>query len=100
MCADVGTINSQTLSELFAVTAAANHFHQVSWQEEQKPDRPKQVVDKTDHSSADCGLRIGERNSTSVAPYVFWRATRHNSVSERFSPGRFSKTNKPLTTSN
>src|SRR4029453_14609977 len=75
-------------------------------QKEEKPDGPKQIVDKTNHSNADCGsVRAGlaviaDRNRTSVAPYVFWRQTRHSLVSGRTSPGRFSNTNTPPGASN
>src|SRR6266496_1913476 len=89
----VTVVNPQSLTEFFAITAAANHFHQIAGQKEQKPDRPKQIVDKTNHSIAD-------RNRTSVAPYFFWRATCHGLVSGRASPGRFSNTNTPPGASN
>src|SRR6266496_101507 len=91
--AQVTVVNPQPLTEFFAITAAANHFHQIAGQKEQKPDRPKQIVDKTNHSIAD-------RNRTSVAPYFFWRATCHGLVSGRASPGRFSNTNTPPGASN
>src|SRR6266568_63722 len=68
---------------------------------EQKPEWPKQIVDDANHYwIADSGLRTAERNSTSVAPYFLLRTTLHNSVSETFSAGRFSRTKTPLSSSN
>jgi hypothetical protein len=34
-------VNSQALSEFFAVAAATNHLHEIAWQKEQEPDGPK-----------------------------------------------------------
>jgi hypothetical protein len=47
--AQVAVVYSEALAEFFAVTAAANHFQQIAGQEEQKPDRPKQIVNEANH---------------------------------------------------
>ena len=46
-------VNSETLPEFLPVTAATKHFDQVTRQKEQEPDRPKQIVDKTNHEISD-----------------------------------------------
>src|SRR2546423_14856005 len=82
-------VNSQALTEFFTVIATPKHFDQVTRQKKHKAERPEQIVDKPNHS------RIGERNRTSVEPYVFCRFTCHSFVDGMSSPGRFSKTKTP-----
>jgi hypothetical protein len=47
--AQTAVVDPEALAEFFSVTATANHFQQKPGQEEQKPDRPKQIVDETNH---------------------------------------------------
>ena len=54
----VAVVNSQPLYEFLAVAAASNHFFEIAGQKEQKPNRPKQIIDQPDHRlrTPDCGL--------------------------------------------
>jgi len=66
--AKIDIVNSEALSELMPVIAAPEHLHQIARQEKQQTERPKQIVKKTNHGIADCGLRVADRKRTSVAP--------------------------------
>jgi hypothetical protein len=44
------------LAKFLAVAAAANHLGYIARQKDQKPERPKQVIDEANHLVADCEL--------------------------------------------
>src|SRR4029077_11478157 len=71
-----------------AIISAPRHFHQISREEKQQPDRKQNVIEKKNHE-ARC------RNNTSVAPYFFARVMRQRADSGVFSEGAFSRTNVP-----
>jgi len=65
---NIDIVDAEALAEFFPITATSKHLDQIARQKKQKTDRPKQVVDETNHSIADYGLRVADRNRTSVAP--------------------------------
>src|SRR5947209_7090555 len=66
--AKLALVPAEPLPEIFTVTTPAKHFYEVARQEKQEADGPKQVVDESHHSIADCPLRIVECQAIETEP--------------------------------
>ena len=68
-------VPSQALTEFAPIAPAPNHFDQIARQKKEKPDRPKQIIEKADH--CDCGIAgltdCGFRKQDFSRAVVFWR---------------------------
>src|SRR5262249_20616636 len=64
---DTGIVQSKTLTEFLAITAAAKHLDQITRDKDQQANRPKQIVNEADHLVADCGLQK-QHFSRAVSP--------------------------------